>query len=67
MTTSSDEDKSTLEELKETIVDDEQPIDKKVPGTAFSLVALSYLVVLIITLVCMGLLFWWFGGESPPS
>ncbi|TWU18392.1 hypothetical protein [Allorhodopirellula heiligendammensis] len=67
MTTSTSEDKTTTEELKEAIVDDEQPIDKKVPGAAFSVVTLSYLVVLIIAMAVLGFLFWWFGAESPPN
>ena len=57
---SAEKTKSFVEEVKETIVDDEQPLDKKAPGAPFVLVALSYLGILAVALLAIGFVAWLF-------
>ncbi|TWU45404.1 hypothetical protein Q31b_05760 [Novipirellula aureliae] len=58
------EDQGVVAEIKQSMtVDKEVPIDKKVPGATFSLVALSYLVILIIVAFVLAAVFWSFSGS----
>ncbi len=47
-----------VEEFKELVSDTDQPMDKKAPGSSFMVVALSYLAVLALTLMVIGLVIW---------
>ncbi len=44
--------------LKEIILDEDKQLDKEVPGSAFSLVALSYLIALTLVLAAVGAYLW---------
>jgi hypothetical protein len=50
--------KTISQELKEVIVDDRRPIDQKVPGSAFAVVSLSYLLLLAAAMAGMGVGVW---------
>jgi hypothetical protein len=68
----SDEGKGILEETKKALTKDaEVPIDKKLPGSTFALVALSYMALLAIGALVLAAVLWasgvWSETESPQS
>ncbi len=44
--------------LKDVILDKDKQLDKEVPGSAFSLVTLSYLIALFLVLATIGTYYW---------
>jgi hypothetical protein len=53
-----DTEKGIVEEVTEAITDNKESIDKKVPGSPFALVALSYFVILITFCLSAGAFLW---------
>ena len=48
----------TLKEAKDAIMDNEESIGEKAPGSPFALVALSYVAVLAVVCFAIGLYLW---------
>jgi len=48
--------------VKKTVLDDQRPLDKEAPGSAFGLVALSYFVALAVIVIIAGVIFAWVRG-----
>ncbi len=64
----SNEDHGIVEEAKKALTEDaEVPIDKKVAGSTFSLVALSYMTVLVGGAILLSLIMWALGVFSEPE
>lgn len=45
--------------MKEVILDPDIKLGDAAPGTPFALVALSYLVVLAVACLILGVIYWW--------
>jgi len=58
------EDQGVVAETKKAMtVDKEVPIDKKAPGSTFSLVALSYMSMLVIVALVLAAVLWSLSGS----
>lgn len=49
---------SLLEETKESLVENRQPIGKVIPGSPFIIVAMSYLGILASVVAVVGVVMW---------
>ena len=54
------EEKTMVDDVKETITDTEQPLGEKAPAAPFAIVALTYLSLLAVAALGVGLLIWLF-------